>query len=189
MKRVWLIAVCLATFAAAGCSKRQAAARIVFAQTQPAPPAAIASPESTGALVVAEPQPPEPEEETRPPEPEPAERPKPRPRPAGPGNAAEPVADPAVEPAPAAEVPALEPLEGPAQQAAQRQETARLLDQVRARIARQERSSLSASDRRMVADARTFLSQSERALSTSDFQRALTLARKASMLLAVVEQQ
>ncbi len=185
MKFVCLIAVCFAAFFTAGCTKRQAAARIVFAQTQPAPPAAVPSPESAGALVLAEPQAPEPVEETPPPEPETAEKPRPRPRPALP----ETPAETEVEPAPAAEVPALEPLEGPAAQTAQRQETARLLDQVRARIARQERSSLSSSDRRMVADARTFLSQSERALSTSDFQRALTLARKASMLLAVVEQQ
>lgn len=185
MKGLWLITVCLAAVIAAGCSKRQATARIVFAQTQPPPAAVVASPESAGALVVAEPQPPEPEEETPSPEPETAEKPRPRPRPALP----ETPSEPEVEPAPAAEVPALEPLEGPAAQAAQRQETTRLLEQVRGRIARQERSNLSPSERRMVADARTFLSQSQRALSTSDFQRALTLARKASMLLAVVEQQ
>jgi RNA polymerase-interacting CarD/CdnL/TRCF family regulator len=64
-----------------------------------------------------------------------------------------------------------------------------LQDQIRARIARQEKSNLPPQERRMLGDARTFLSQSEGALAASDFQRARTLTRKASMLLAVIEQQ
>jgi type IV secretory pathway VirB10-like protein len=186
MKRGSLLAVCFIALWSVSCTKRQTTARIVFVSSTP-PPASAPSAEAAGALIVAEPQQPSSEEEAGPPAPEPAERPRTRPRVrlAPP----DPAAEPEPEPAPAVEVPALEPREGPTEQAAQRRQAAQLQDQIRARIARQGKSNLSAEERRMLGDARTFLSQSERALAASDFQRARTLARKASMLLAVIEQQ
>ena len=186
MKRGWLIAGCIFAIWPVSCAQRQTAARIVFVSSNP-PPASASSAEAAEALIVAEPQQPVSDEEPGPPAPEPAEKPRSRPRvrlaPPDPATESEP------EPAPAVEVPALEPREGPAEQAAQRQQVAQLQDQIRHRIARQDKPSLSAEERRMLGDARTFLSQSERALAASDFQRARTLARKASMLLAVIEQQ
>ena len=187
MKRGSLLAVCFIALWSAGCARRQAAARIVFVASNP-PPASAPSAEAAGALIVAEPQQPAPEEEPGPPAPEPAEE-RPRTRPRVRLAPPDPAAEPEPEPSPAVEVPALEPREGPAEQAAQRQQVAQLQDQIRTRMGRQEKSNLSAEERRMLGDAHTFLSQSERALAASDFQRARTLARKASMLLAVVEQQ
>ena len=139
-------------------------------------------------LTVAEPRLPLPEEGPEPPLPEPAEAPRTRPRVRL--TPADPVTEPeaAPEPLPAVEVPLLEPLGGPGEQA-QRQQILQFQDRIRGRIVRQEDARLSADDRRMLDDARTFLSQSQRALGTNDFQRALTLARKASMLLAVIEQE
>jgi hypothetical protein len=186
MERAWFMGMAVAGLFLAGCAKRQSVARIVFVHAAP-PPALRANPEAVGALVVAEPQSHEPTPDPAPPPPEAAERPvaRPRVRLAPP----DPSIEPEVEAPPAAEVPTLEPREGAAALAAQRRQATQFHDQIRARIARQDRPSLSADERRMLADARTFLAQSERALGTNDFQRALTLARKASLLLAVIEQQ
>lgn len=186
MKRASVAAVCVLALWGVSCARRQTAARIVYVPSTPLPAPAVSA-EAAGALVVAEPQLPEPEQEPAPPAPEPAEKPRSHPRvrltPPDPSTESEP------ESAPAPEVPALEPREGSAGQAAQRRQVVQFLDQIRRRIARQEQSNRPADERRMLGDARTFLSQSERALAASDFQRARTLARKASMLLAVVEQQ
>jgi len=186
MKRASAVAICVLAFMGVSCARRQPTARIVYVTSAPSPAPSV-SPEAAGALVVAEPQLPEPEPEPVPPAPETAEKPRSHPR----VRLAPP--DPSVEPepesAPAPEVPTLEPREGPAEQSAQRQQVVQLLDQIRRRATRQEESSLSSDERRMLGDARTFVSQSEGALAASDFQRARTLARKASMLLAVLEQQ
>lgn len=186
MKPATALAVCVLALMGVSCSRRQTTARIVYVPSAPSS-APDVSPEAAGTLVVAEPQLAEPEPEPVPPAPETAEKPRSHPRvrlaPPDPGTETEP------EPAPPAEVPALEPREGPAEQTAQRQQVVQLLDQIRRRATRQEQSSLSSDERRMLGDARTFVSQSERALAASDFQRARTLARKASMLLAVLEQQ
>jgi hypothetical protein len=186
MKRASAVAICVLAFMGMSCARRQTTARIVYVPSAPSLAPSV-SPEAVGALVVAEPQLPEPEPEPVPPAPETAEKPRshPRVRLAPP----DPSTEPEPESPPAPEVPALEPREGPAEQSAQRQQVVQLLDQIRRRATRQEQSNLSSDERRMLGDARTFVSQSERALGASDFQRARTLARKASMLLAVLEQQ
>jgi hypothetical protein len=185
MKGVLSAAVCVLVLALAGCSKRTAPARIVYVPSV-APPAPTASAAATEALVVAEPQSPEIEPEPAPPIEEPAEKPRPRPRVRlAPPDAA---LEPEPEPTPAVEVPTLEPREGAAAQRAQRRHVLQFQAQIRSRLTRQEKLGLAADERRMLTDARTFLAQSERALATNDFQRALTLAQKASMLLAVLEQ-
>jgi len=166
MRRALNLLVCLAAVLSAGCSKRTAPMRIVYAPSVSVP-APAASPQAAGALVLAEPQPPEVE-----PEPRPRSRnlgeasPKPRVRLAP--------ADPALEPEPdvppAVEVPTLEPREGAAAQDSQRRRVAQFQDQIRARIVRQDNPGLSAEDRRMLNDARTFLVQSERALVATIFR-------------------
>ena len=83
----------------------------------------------------------------------------------------------------------IEPRENPGRQAVQRQQITSLQDQVRNRIGRLEKINLAGEDRHTLEDARTFLGNSERALAGSDFERALNLVRKASMLIAVLEQQ
>jgi hypothetical protein len=189
VKHGTLYSVCVLTFLVWGCPKRQAINRIVYV------PAAPSSAESTGqgetdALVIEEPQPAEPIEpqpaEQPPSEPAPARR---RSRPLRTDSAApaETILEP--EPAPAVEIPALEPRESPGQQAAQRQQIVSLQNQVHARIRRLENANLPTGEHNMLEDARTFLTQSERALAGSDFQRARNLARKASMLVAVLEQE
>lgn len=189
MNRTSLFVVGLLLFLPVGCANRQRANRIVFVAATP-PLASPASPEAAGVLTLAEPQLQETEEGPEPPPPEPEEKPRTRPRArlAPADSATEPQVEVEPEPAPSAEVPLLEPLGGPGEQA-QQQQVQQLQDQVRGRITRQENARLSADDHRMLDDARTFLSQSERALATRDFPRARTLARKASMLLAVIEQQ
>lgn len=187
MNRASLFVVGLLLLLPVGCANRQRANRIVFVASTP-PLASPASSEAAGVVTMAEPQLQEPVEGPEPLPPEPEEKPRTRPRArlAPPDPTTEPQVEP--EPAPSVEVPLLEPLGGPGEQAQQRQ-VRQLQNQVRGRITRQENATLSADDHRMLDDARTFLSQSERALATSDFPRARTLARKASMLLAVIEQQ
>ena len=189
MNRGTLYSVCVLVLFLWNCPTRQTANRIVYV---PAPPPAAGSTASqdTDSLVIEEPQPPEPEETP------PAEQPsvstppvKRRPRPATrTETSAPPESPPEIEPPPV-EVPALEPRENPGRQAAQRQQITSLQDQVRNRIGRLEKTNLSGEDRHTLEDARTFLGNSERALAGSDFERALNLVRKASMLIAVLEQQ
>jgi hypothetical protein len=187
MRHGRLYSVCILALFIWNCPKRQTAMRIVY--DPPPPPVAAASAESNEILVIAEPQAPEPEVEVVAQEPAPEEKPpaKRLPRPAR--SEATLDADREEEPPPAAEVPALEPRKSPDQQVAQRQQVISLQARIRGRLASLERSTLTADERRMVEDARTFLAQSERALGGNDFQRAMILARKASMLVAVVEQQ
>jgi hypothetical protein len=56
------------------------------------------------------------------------------------------------------------------------------------RLARFNEARLSPADRKTLDDARTFFAQSTRAREEGDLQRALTLARKASLLVSALEQ-
>jgi len=85
------------------------------------------------------------------------------------------------------QVPSLEPRESSAQQAALRRQIQGLQDDVRQRIAKLSRAGLSGADRKILDDARTFFAQSTRALNDADLQRALNLARKASLLVSALE--
>jgi ribonuclease E len=134
--------------------------------------------------------PPEPEEEAPPPqtpeEPKPQHR---RRRAVRPDNAAAPAdaSTPETPEPPAEAVPSLEPRESTAQEAAQRQQIQRLQEDVRQRLARLNEARLSPSERKTLEDARTFFTQSTRAIETGDLQRALNLARKAFLLVAALE--
>jgi type IV secretory pathway VirB10-like protein len=88
---------------------------------------------------------------------------------------------------PPAPVPALEPRESTAQETALKQQIQRLHEDVRQRMARLNQARLSANERKTLADARTFLAQSVRARDSGDLERALNLARKASLLVAALE--
>ena len=93
----------------------------------------------------------------------------------------------ATEPPPTPQVPSLEPRESSAQEAALRRQLQALQDDVRQRIAKLSRAGLSGADRKTLEDARTFFAQSTRALNDADLQRALNLARKASLLVSALE--
>jgi hypothetical protein len=84
-------------------------------------------------------------------------------------------------------VPSLEPRESSAQEAALRRQIQALQEDVRQRIAKLSRAGLSGADRKTLDDARTFFAQSARALNDADLQRALNLARKASLLVSALE--
>jgi hypothetical protein len=51
-----------------------------------------------------------------------------------------------------------------------------------------QRGKLTGATRRTLEDARTFLAQSEKALSDDDLQRARNLANKAALLVSALEQ-
>jgi len=91
------------------------------------------------------------------------------------------------EPPPTPQVPSLEPRESSAQEAALRRQIQGLQDDVRQRIAKLSQAGLSGADRKTLDDARTFFAQSTRALDEADLQRALNLARKASLLVSALE--
>jgi hypothetical protein len=91
------------------------------------------------------------------------------------------------EPPPTPQVPSLEPRESSAEQTALRRQIQDLQDTVRKRIANLSRTEPSGADRKTLDDARTFFEQSTRALSEGDLQRALNLARKASLLVSALE--
>lgn len=169
-----------------GCPKRQTTTRVIYA---PAPPAgtAPAPVEGSGTLVIEEPAPPEPAEVT----PAESSTPKPVPRRRRPPRSEPPASTESVtEPAepPTAEVPALEPRESPGQQATLRQEILSLQERLRRRIVQLQRGKLTGATRRTLEDARTFLAQSEKALSDDDLQRARNLANKAALLVSALEQ-
>ena len=73
------------------------------------------------------------------------------------------------------------------EQAAQRREIEALQADVLDRITKLSHAGLSGVDRKTLEDARAFAKQSTQAFEASDFQRALTLARKASLLLSALE--
>lgn len=177
-----------------GCPKRQAQPRIVY--TTP-PPAAAAAPASTAppqALVIEEPAPPTKAEQVSTPNAAQEKPARPRRRVARtePPTSTEPsdaneAPETPEEPPPAA-VPALEPRESSAQVSVLRPQIQSLQDDVRTRLSRINESKLSLEDRKTLEDARTFFAQSNRALQQGDLQRALLLARKASLLVAALEQ-
>jgi len=68
-----------------------------------------------------------------------------------------------------------------------RGEIQRLQEDVRQRLARLKPANLSNANRKTLEDARTFFAQSGRALEQGDLQRALNLARKASLLISALE--
>ena len=88
---------------------------------------------------------------------------------------------------PLPQVPSLEPHESSAEEASLRGQIRGLQDDVRDRIAKLDHAGLSGADRKTLDDAGTFFQQSLRALSEADLQRALTLARKASLLVLALE--
>jgi hypothetical protein len=180
-----LSSLCVLALWIGGCPKRQGPSRVVYVPA-PAPQAAAAPPVTQPqVLVIEEPAPP-PEPEEAPP-PQTPEEPKPehrRRRPVHPDTPTVPVETP--EPPPEA-VPTLEPRESTAQEAALRQQIQRMQDDVRQRLARLNEARLSPSERKTLEDARTFFTQSTHALESGDLQRALNLARKASLLVAALE--
>jgi hypothetical protein len=91
------------------------------------------------------------------------------------------------EPPPTLPVPSLEPRESSTEEAALRRQIESLQGDVRGRIAKLSRAELSGAEGKTLDDARTFFAQSTRALKEGDLQRALTLARKASLLVAALE--
>jgi len=117
--------------------------------------------------------------------PTPASRPRRRLRTEPPAAAAETTPETTEPPTP--QVPSLEPRESSAQETALRRQIQGLQDDVRQRIATLSRAGLSGADRKTLDDARTFFAQSTRALDEADLQRALNLARKASLLVSALE--
>ena len=172
-----------------GCPKRQTTTHIIYSPP-PAPSASTtrAPGETSEAIIIEEPAPPEIAE----PAPGEPAAPKPVPRRRPPVRSQAPTTtDSAPEPEepPPTEVPALEPREAPGQQAALRQQIQHLQERLRQRTAQLERQVNAAEDRRMLEDARSFLAQSERALTDGDLQRALNLTRKTSLLVSALEQE
>jgi len=171
-----------------GCPKRQAPTRIVYV---PPPPPAATQPSAEGrpSMVIEEPAPPE---EPPAPSPQPTTNPEPAQRRRrvlrreAPAAAAENTPE-TTEPPPTPQVPSLEPRESSAQEAALRRQIQALQEDVRQRIAKLSRAGLSGADRKTLDDARTFFAQSARALNDADLQRALNLARKASLLVSALE--
>ena len=92
----------------------------------------------------------------------------------------------AAEP-PAPQVPSLEPRETSMDAAALRREIQGLQDDVQKRIDKLKTAKLSDVDHKTLEDARTFFQQSTQAFNEGDLQRALTLARKASLLVLALE--
>ena len=183
-----LYSVCGLAMLVWGCPKRQTTTHIIYTPAPP-PPTAQTSREPSEAIVIEEPALPEAEEPVAPEEPV---TPKPVPRrrpPARTQTLATPDLAPEPEEPPATEVPALEPREAPGQQAALRNQIQRSQERLRQRLAQIDRQVSAAADRRMADDARSFLAQSERALSDGDLQRALNLTRKTSLLVAALEQE
>jgi hypothetical protein len=137
-------------------------------------------------MVIEEPAPPE---EPPAPSPQLTSPPKPARRPRRALRREAPAAEntPETTEPPAPQVPSLEPRESSAQEAALRRQIQGLQDDVRQRIAKLSQAGLSGADRKTLDDARTFFAQSTRALDEADLQRALNLARKASLLVSALE--
>lgn len=184
----------------AGCFKRQTGPRVVYLQPVPPPPGAAASPppaqqgaapasaNAGGTLVIAEPPPPPPPpvEVAAPvvtlPAPVPSRRPRSRTDPHDAPDSSP--ADDAAAPAQSAEAPPLEPVTETASESVVRGQLQKLtaeFDHL------QHDFGLSATDRRTLEDARTFVQQAQRALAGHDALRANQLAKKAALLLAAVE--
>ncbi len=174
-----------------GCPKRQTTSRIVYVPSPPAAqPSGTSEPGDT--IVISEPAPPqEPvmaqpqeEEEAPPPKPERRRRRAVRAEPAG--TSTEPTETPdATEPA-AIDVsppPPLETRDGPEI----RSEVLTLQADIQKRVEEMSRRELSREDQKTFEDAKQFLEQSGRALEQGDLQRALMLAKKASLLISALQ--
>lgn len=168
-----------------GCPKRQTAPRVVYV---PAPPSSSTSTpgEASNGIVIEEPPPPEapsPPQETE------ASPPKPAPR-RRVIHEESPASEPPIETVepPPAEVPALEPHESPTQEAEFRRQVMEFQGKVLERIHRLQARRQQGADLRTLQAATIFMGQSARALEAGDLQRAMNLARKASLLLDAVEQ-
>jgi len=192
-RRAPLCSFCLLIFGIGGCPKRQGPTQIVYVPA-PAPPAAEAPAETPQVLVIEEPAPVEAESVTPPPPATTDNQKSPvtttrRASHAGTGAAAQPDETPPADAAtpPAVEVPALEPRESTQQAEEMRQQIQRSLAEVSQRVSHIDEGRLSADQRKTLDDARTFYAQSARALESGDLQRALNLARKASLLVAALE--
>jgi len=187
LRREALYSTCALALLIGGCSKRQAPPRIVYT---PAPPAAAApaSTEPSPTMVIEEPPPPAEPVQVSTPEATPDKTTRPRRRVLRTEPPAVSTEPPEAPETPPAEVPALEPRESSAQETALRRQIQALQEDVRGRLARIKEAKLSEADRKTLEDARTFFAQSNRALEEGDLQRALNLARKASLLAAALEQ-
>jgi len=173
-----------------GCPKRQAPTRIVYV---PSPPPEVTQASAAGAptMVIEEPAPPE----SPAPSPNPSTNPSTNPnasaghrhvlRTEAPAAATETTPE-TTEPPPTP-VPSLEPRESSAQEAALRSQIKGLQDDVQQRMTKLSQAGLTGADRKTLDDAQTFFTQSTRALNEGDLQRALTLARKASLLVLALE--
>ena len=146
-------------------------------------------PETPATMVIEEPPPPEPVVPAPPPETETPKEVTPQPRrvPHKEQTSATPETAPGTDEETAPPVPLLEPRESSTEQATQRREIQGLQDDVQKRIAKLSSAELSGVDRKTLDDARTFFQQSTQALSEGDLQRALMLARKASLLVSALE--
>ena len=171
-----------------GCPKRQVPPRIVYVTSPQHAAMQAPGPESPPAMVIQEPPPPEPVVVTPPPEtPAPKEEAPQHHRvqhreqtPPAPENA--PDTDEESSP-----VPSLAPQGSSSEQATQRHEIQALQDDVQKLIAKLGAADLSAVDRKTLEDAKAFIAQSTQALNEADLQRALMLARKASLLVTALE--
>ena len=154
------------------------------------PPAATQAPAAANAptMVIEEPAPPEPAPTPPPEAPAPKETPQQHRRALRrepPAAATENTPETAEPPAP--QVPSLEPRESSVEEAALRRQIQGLQNDVRQRIDKLIQAGLSGVDRKTLDDARSFFAQSTQALNEGDLQRALTLARKASLLVLALE--
>jgi hypothetical protein len=187
MRSRTLYSVCALVLLMWGCPKRQTAPRLIYVPAPP--PAAEQKPApASGALIIQEPPPPEPP----PPviiEEEPSAQEKPAPRRRRPAPAAHTEADTEGDSGTTAapEVPSLEPRESAAQQTAQRRQIIAMLGNIRGRIGQMRQAKLSDLERKTLDDAQMFVEQSQHALDTNDFVRALNLARKALLLVNALQ--
>ncbi len=184
-----IASVCALALWIGACPRRQGpASAVVYVPAQAmAPNAAEANPPSV--WVIEEPAPP-PEPEATPPPTTPQPTPQrhiTRHEPATTSAEPDDTSTQEVPETPPAEVPALEPQESSAQENNLRGQVQTLQQNVRERMSRLNMAHLSANERKTLDDANTFLAQSARAYESGDYQRALNLARKASLLVAALE--
>lgn len=188
MKSRPLYSLCALVLLVWGCPRRQNAVRVVYV---PSPPVATASEAvTTPVLVIEEPEPEPAAEKVVPLEvPEPAPVRPPRHAPRSETAAATETTEQPLEAAstPTAEVPALAPRESPQQAAALQRRVTGIQQDLHPRLNRLAAARLSAGARKTLVDARTFLAQSEKALTEGDLLRALNLAEKSALLVTAVE--
>ncbi len=173
-----------------GCPKRQAPPRIVYVPSPQHAAMQAPGPENPLAMVIQEPAPPEPAVIIPPPETSTPKEEETAPQhhhvqrreqtPPAPESAPETDED-------SSPVPSLAPQGSSSEQATQRHEIQGLQDDVQKRIAKLGAADLSAVDRKTLEDAKAFIAQSTQALNEADLQRALMLARKASLLVSALE--